>query len=345
MTTTPIDDSLEKEAADRFIREHRKLVGDAFDILEKKIKRDKSLNFYKTAYSPDVTRPFVETYVGGTNKRSFSILMSLESGHISEEEQEMREPGGNTVLPVCHYTDHQSMGSFSVPTMYVAVSMRCILQMYQRIHDKDAQGGTVRAGDVSEQLAGAVIYADMWTVALTGCSGREEKILERLSLPVPAKDGLFLCNVESGRFTFGAFVPDRSLSPAQKEAKGKLELLMSPFLNSMIQFKHIPGTPGVGNPNKNFHFRPVRFLTTMLGRFVHQNFRPEDYRELYGCDGVGDGKFTFQTIADAMKEETPFTYFPKGAPEMKDMEDLSAAYVAMGEREFLRVKGASLPLI
>lgn len=344
MTPAATDDSGAEEAVKRFIKECELLAHDAIRNLDRRIRRDMSLNFYKTAYSSAAAWPFVKTYVGGTNKCSFSILMFLANGFIPDEKIMGREDGENVVLLMCRYFDHQNMMSFFATTANVTISRQCVRQVSQLLHDGGAPEKAVCPRRVSEQFEGAFIYADMWTVLLTGPLDRHKKNLGRLSFPVPAKDGLLLCNLKNGeQLMVYAFVPDGNLSSTQKEAKGKLEMLMSPFLNSMVQFKHIPGEPHVRTLNKSIHFRPVRFLAVMLGRYVHQRFRPEDYLELYGCGDGGDGNLTAQVIADAMKGDRVFTSIPKDAPEMKELEELTAAYVAMGEEEFLKKKGPSLP--
>ncbi len=331
------DDSREEDAADRFIREHRESVVDAFQTLEKKIKRNKSLNFYRTAHSPAVTWPFVKTYVGGTNRHSFAILVTLMPGDVSKEERVAQKDEERLVFPICHYFDHQNMMSCIIPTKYVAITKQCIRQICRHLPCEETSEKDVRVGWGLKQLAGTVIYADMWTVLLMGQSKRKNENMRRISFPIPAKNGLLLCNLnDAERFVVDAFVSDESLSAAQREEKEKLQAYMSPFLDSMIQFKNIHTEPSANNPNKGVHFKPLHFLAVMFGRFLHQTFRPEDYLELYGCGGDGDGRLTAQALSDAMKEKNPFTYYPKGAPEMKEMEDLSAAYLAMGEREFLR---------
>lgn len=333
-----------KEAINRLLREHRDAADDAFESLGRKFKRNRGLSFYKTLYAP-VARAFVKTYVGGTNKNSFAVLLTLMEGRGLRKKRSIWGGGEKFVFPRCYYADHQNLRSFLIPVTYVIIAQECIQQIYQCLSPRrGASEKGIHVERVLEQFAGAVIYADMWAVLLVDCLERlKGGKLDRLSFPVPAKDGLLLCRMNDGeQFVFDAFVSDESLSAEQKGEKENLKRIMSPFLDSMIQFKSIANAPGDNNPNKDVHFKPLPFLMTTFARVVHQRFRPEDYPNLYGCDGGGDGGLTARTIAEGMRMEDRFAH-AKGTPEMKRVEDLSAAYLAMGEREFLKKMGSSLP--
>ncbi len=326
----------------RFLREQEESARDGISKLASKIRPGKKLAVYEKLYTPAATRPFIDSYVGGTNKYSFAFLLSLTEHLVSKDEMLARgEWDEKLVFLVCHYIDHHDLDIFHGPALHVTITRHCIQRIYQRHLADEISEKDIRVRLVLDQLRGVSTYADLWISMLMGCMKEPDENMKYLSLPIPSKAGLLLCRIENElQLSVNTFVPNEQLSGRQRKVKKNLETFMAPFSNSMLQFKHVEGALDPDSSRMKLHFRPMNLLDTLFDLYVHENFNPSEYLELYDYHGSDDRKLAVYRIAEAIKSANAFDGKMDG--EAKEMlEDLLDAYLEQGERRFLRMLSSS----
>lgn len=332
-----IDTSRARGIVNRFLREQEESARGGIRRLSEKIRPGKKLAVYEKLYAPAVTRPFIDSYVGGTNKYSFAFLLSLTEHLVSKDEMLARgEWDEKLVFLICHYIDHHDLDIFHGPALHVTITRHCIQRIYQRHLADEISEKDICVRLVLDQLRGVSTYADLWISMLMGCAEKPDENMKYLSLPIPSKAGLLLCRIENDfQLSVNTFVPNEKLSGRQRKVKKNLEVFMEPFSNSMLQFKHVEGALDPDSSRMKLHFRPMNLLDMLFDLYVHKNFNPNEYLELYGYDGSDDRDLAVYRIAEAIKDANVFDGKVDGRAR-ETLEDLLDTYLEQGERRFLR---------